>query len=130
MWANLCAPLVPTIIITKVKLENIARLVCETNQKENDATSEVRQLVGQKLHKIWVRLGGDINGRCDGKNAWDETIRTLIPQILDINVMEWEGHKLESLDKLKAGLDKEFEYMDNELSLVGFRNVVKRWLKT
>jgi hypothetical protein len=44
--------------------------------------------------------------------------------------MEWEGHKLESLDKLKAGLDKEFEYVDNELSLVRFRNVVKRWLKT
>ncbi len=27
------------------------------------------------------------------------------------------------------GLDKEFEYVDNELSVVGFKNVVKRWLK-
>jgi hypothetical protein len=43
--------------------------------------------------------------------------------------MEWEGHSHESLEKLKAGLDKEFEYVDNELSMVGFRNVVKRWLK-
>ncbi len=74
--------------------------------------------------------GRDINGGYDGKNAWDEMVRTLIPRILDINVMEWEGHKLESLDKLRAGLDKEFEYVDNELSMVGFRNVVKRWLKT
>jgi hypothetical protein len=31
---------------------------------------------------------------------------------------------------LRAGLDKEFEYVDNELSMVGFMNVVKRWLKT
>jgi hypothetical protein len=30
---------------------------------------------------------------------------------------------------LKASLDKEFEYVDNELSRIGFRNVVKRWLK-
>ncbi len=28
------------------------------------------------------------------------------------------------------GLDKEFEYLDNELFVVGFKNVVKRWLKT
>ncbi len=26
-------------------------------------------------------------------------------------------------------MDKEFEYLDNELFVVGFRNVVKRWLK-
>jgi hypothetical protein len=30
---------------------------------------------------------------------------------------------------LRAILDKEFEYVDNELSMVGFKNVVKRWLK-
>lgn len=120
------------ITITEVKLENIARLVHRPDKKEEDATSEVRQVVGQKPHKIWVRLGGgrDIIGGCYGKNAWDETVSTLIPRILDIDVVEWEGHKLESLDKLKASLDKEFEYVDNELSMVGFRNVMKRWLKT
>jgi hypothetical protein len=31
---------------------------------------------------------------------------------------------------MKVGLDKEFEYLDNELFVVGFRNVVKKWLKT
>jgi len=29
-----------------------------------------------------------------------------------------------------VGLDKEFEYVDNEFSVVGFKNVVKRSLKT
>jgi hypothetical protein len=33
------------------------------------------------------------------------------------------------LEKLKASLDKEFEYVDNELSRIGFGNVVKTWLK-
>ncbi len=44
--------------------------------------------------------------------------------------MEWEGHSHESLEKLNVGLDKEFEYVDNEFSVVGFKNVVKRSLKT
>jgi hypothetical protein len=46
------------ITITEVKLENIVRLVHRTDKKEKDATSEVRQVLGQKPHKIWVRLGG------------------------------------------------------------------------
>lgn len=49
----------------------------------------------------------------------DEVVKTLIPQILNINVVEWEGHKPESLEKLRAFLDVEFEYVDKELSLIG-----------
>ncbi len=44
--------------------------------------------------------------------------------------MEWKGHNIESLEKLKVALDSEFEYVDHESSMVGFGNVVKRWLKT
>jgi hypothetical protein len=43
-------------------------------------------------------------------------VKTLIPQIHDINVVEWEGQNLESIEKLRVALDKEFEYEDNELS--------------
>jgi hypothetical protein len=57
-------------------------------------------------------------------------VKTLTPKILDIRVLQWEGHEPSSLDKLKAALDKEFEYVDNELFLIKFNNVVKRWLKT
>jgi hypothetical protein len=32
--------------------------------------------------------------------------------------------------EVEASLDKEFKYVDNELFVVGFRNVVKRSLKT
>jgi hypothetical protein len=57
-------------------------------------------------------------------------VRTLIPCILDINVVSWEDHHPNSIKKLRLALDKEFEYVDNKLSTVGFKNVVKRWLKT
>ncbi len=56
-------------------------------------------------------------------------VRTLIPWILDVSVIDWEHHESASLEKLKATLDKQFEDVDNELFMVGFRNVVKRWLK-
>jgi hypothetical protein len=57
-------------------------------------------------------------------------VRTLIPKILDISVLQWEGHEPSSLNKLKVFLDKEFECINNELTIVKFKNVVKRWLKT
>lgn len=44
--------------------------------------------------------------------------------------MEWKGHNIESLEKLKVALDSEFEYVDHESSIAGFGNVVKMWLKT
>lgn len=99
-------------------------------KKENDVTGDARLAIGKKLHKIHIRAGGDVDGCCEGKNAWGDAMRTLILQILDINVVKWEGHEPESLDKLKATLDKEFEYMENELSTMGFKNVVKKWFKT
>ncbi len=57
-------------------------------------------------------------------------MRTLIPRILDISFLQLEGHEPSSLDKLKATLNREFEYVDNELFIVELENVVKRWLKT
>jgi len=57
-------------------------------------------------------------------------VRTLIPKILVISVLQWEGHEPSSLNKLKVVLDKEFEYVNDELTIVKFKNVVKRWLKT
>jgi hypothetical protein len=57
-------------------------------------------------------------------------MRTLIPKILDINVLQWEGYEPSSLDKLRVTLNREFENVENELSIIGFKNVLKRWLKT
>jgi hypothetical protein len=48
---------------------------------------------------------------------------------MDVNVIKCKYHKPSPLKKLGKTLDKEFEYVDNELSLVGFKNVMKRWLK-
>jgi hypothetical protein len=50
--------------------------------------------------------------------------------MLDISVIEWEEHKPETLQKLRDTLDAEFEYLDHQLSMQGFYNAIKRFLKT
>jgi hypothetical protein len=49
---------------------------------------------------------------------------------LPINVVEWEGHELESIKKLKETLEKKIEYVDNESFTIRLKNTVKRSLKT
>ena len=76
---------------------------------------------GQKPCQIIVQLGGEVDGACPGKNAWDDTVKALVPRILDFNVVDWEGHKPESVQKLCDRLDVEFEYVGNPLSMQGFK---------
>lgn len=123
-------PQVVVPIVSELKPDSVARTGRRTEKKEKDAACKARQAIGKNLHKIKIKPGGDIDVACEGKNAWDEVVRTIIPRILDISVVEWERHDLKSLVKLKVFLDKTFEYVDNELSMVGFKNVVKRSLKT
>jgi hypothetical protein len=35
--------------------------------------------------------GGEVDDACPGKNAWDDTVRALVPRILDLSVVDWEG---------------------------------------
>jgi len=117
-------------LVPSVKAESITRTTGRTMKKESDATSDARLAIGKKSHKIHIRARGNMDGCCEGKNAWDDAMRTLIPRILDTNVIKWEGHEPESLNKLRVALNKKFEYMENELSTRGFKNVVKKWFKT
>ncbi len=111
-----------------MKQESVVGVTQRVVKKGNDASTNARQTMGKKFHKIRIKGGGDVDEHCEGKNTWDEVVKTLLSQILDI--VKWESHTPESIEKLRATLDKEFEYEDNELSTIGFKNVVKKWLKT
>jgi len=54
-------------------------------------------------------------------------MRTFFLCILNISVVSWDDHHLDFIKKLSLALDKKFEY---EFSIMGFENMVKRWLKT
>jgi hypothetical protein len=86
-------------------------------------------LVGQKAKQIRVKPTGEIDGACPKKNGWDDAVRSLVPRLLDISTVDWEGQKLEAVQELRNRLDSEFKYIWKPLSMQGFQNSVKRYLK-
>jgi hypothetical protein len=89
-----------------------------------------RSTSGQKPNTLRVKEGRDIDGGCIGKNAWNDAARSLVPRILDLSVIEWEGQKTAAVEKLRDALDANFEYVPVILSQCGFQNAIKRFMKT
>jgi hypothetical protein len=84
--------------------------------------------MGRKPEQILVTPGGDVDPAV--KNAWDSAVKTFVPKILDMSIVDWDSYKPKSFKKLRDALDSEFEYLGNPLSMVGFRNAIKRFLET
>ena len=95
-----------------------------------DLASRQRATAGAKLNRVFVLPGGEADATCEGKNAWDEALRDLVPKRLDMSVVAWSKHEPHCLKKLTAALDNEFEYIGNPLSMVGFKLVVMKFLKS
>lgn len=79
---------------------------------------------------MFVLPTGEVDGGCEGKNAWDKTLRDLVPKILDLSVVNWMQHQPHTLQKLRDALNQEFKYIPKPLSMVGFRTYVTRFLKS
>ena len=91
---------------------------------------DARRNQGQKPHRVRVKAGGGIDGGCEGKNEWDEALRSLVPRILDVSCVTWNDQHPNSIGMLRSALDSQFEYVGNQLSDKGFKNAVKRQMKT
>jgi hypothetical protein len=57
-------------------------------------------------------------------------MRTSIPQTLDMSVLSWKKQSLDAIAELREHLDRDFEYVGYHLTEFGFRNVVKRFMKS
>jgi coenzyme F420-reducing hydrogenase gamma subunit len=86
--------------------------------------------MGHKLNQLHVKPGGYVDQASDRKNAWVDAIRSLVPRMFDMSIIEWEAQRPESQEKLREALDLKFEYLGCPLSMRGFRDVVKRFMKT
>ena len=100
------------------------------HRKEIEVSVDTRRAVGQKPQKVRVKAGGGIDGGCEGKNEFDGFLRSLVPRILDVSCVRWEEQSPSNIEKLRNALDNEFEYLDNNLSERGFKNAVRRQMKT
>jgi hypothetical protein len=118
------------LLAPQLTLESVERAQCRRKRKVVDADVRGRLSVGKKPNQVRMKAGGEIAGGCHRKNAWDAAVRTAVPRILDMNVLSWEGKSTEALNELRDRLDRDFEYVGYNLSKNGFRNVVKRFMKT
>jgi hypothetical protein len=112
------------------KAESEARAARRAVRKEMEERVDARCTQGQKPHRVRVKAGGGIDGGCEGKNEWDEALRSLVPRILDVSCVTWNDQHPNSVAKLRSALDAQFEYLANPLSDKGFKNAVKRQMKT
>lgn len=95
-----------------------------------EAGSRERSTRGSKPNRVQVNEVGEVDVACEGKNAWDEAIRKLVPVILDVSVVEWSKQSQTAVKKLKEALDNEFDYVGQPLSMLGFRTAITRFLKS
>ena len=77
-----------------------------------------------------MKASGGIDGGCEGKNAFDEALRSFVPRILDVSVLKWKLLHSSSVEKMRSAIDNEFDYLGHNLSDLGFKNAVKRQMKT
>jgi hypothetical protein len=40
-----------------------------------------------KPHHITVKADGEIDVGCEGKNAWDDSVRGYVPKIIDMSII-------------------------------------------
>ena len=114
----------------KPRPESEARATRRAARKEVESNVEMRRIGGKKPHTLRVKQGGGIDGGCEGKNAFDEALRSLVPRFLDVSCLRWKSQQPSSVEKLRSAIDVQFEYLDHNLSDLGFKNAVKRQMKT
>jgi hypothetical protein len=91
--------------------------------------AQERKEKGLPSHKVQVTRHGKIDGACEGKDAWDGAIRSLTPRILNMAVVKVTEQDPIDMARLRLQLDGKFEYVGGELSVAGFRDYVRRYMK-
>jgi hypothetical protein len=110
--------------------DTVGRAIRRQKKKDNENMASSRSSTGQKAYELRILEGGKIDATCTGKNAWDEAVRSLVPRLLDLSVIEWEGQNPTAMKKLRDALDEEFEYVGFGMSRGCFKNAIKRFMRT
>ena len=99
-------------------------------KKEMEERVDARRNQGQKPHCVRLKACGGIDGGYKGSNEFDEALRRLVPRFLDVSCVKWKNQPPNIVDELGSAIDNEFEYVWSHLLEKGFKNTVKRQMKT
>jgi len=72
------------------KVENVQRVKHKDRKKFEDVACEDCKVTKKKPSQIKVKIGGEIDGGCDGKNQWDNSVHTLVPKMLDVSIIHYD----------------------------------------
>jgi hypothetical protein len=118
-------PMVEAHMQTQLAPDSIGRGSRIRKRPGMDQVVQERTTTGQKPYTLRVKAGGEIAGRCPGKNARDAGMRTSVPRTLDMSVLSWKEQSPDAIAELREYLDRDFEYVGYHLTKFGFRNTVK-----
>lgn len=107
-----------------VSPDSAARLAWRHKKHVVDEVVDQRVGTAQKPNQVWMMIGGEIDGGCEGKNAWDLAIHTFVPRMLDLEVIDRDNRKPEAVCKLQGPSDAEFDYLGYPLRIQGFMNAI------
>ncbi len=108
--------------------------VIRAQQRSLKRTLEIE--IAKRCHKglpplqVEVTKNGKIDGACAGKNIWDDKIRGFAPRHLNMAIVKVGEQNVVDMAELRRVMDTEFEYLHHELSDQGFRDCVRRFMKS
>jgi hypothetical protein len=123
-------PMVEAHIQTQLALDSIGRGSRIRKCSGVDQVVQERTTAGRKSYTLRVKAGREIVGGYPGKNAWDAAVRTSVPRTFDMGILSWKEQSPHAIAELREYLDRDFEYVGYHLTEFGFRNVVKRFMKS
>ncbi len=77
-----------------------------------------------------VTKNGKIDGPCDGKNIWDDKIWGFTLRHLNMAIVKVGDQNAMDMAGFRKVMDIEFEYLHHELTDQGFRDYVRRFMKS
>ena len=110
-----------TKVAPQVRPKSDARAARRAARKEVETSVNMRRSDGHKPYALRVKPSGGIDGGCEGKNAFDEALRSMVPRILDVSFLTWKMQNPAAVEKLRAALDNEFEYLDHPYPMWDFK---------
>ncbi len=99
-------------------------------KKTIEFEAKERKKKGLPPHKVEVPKHGKIDGSRNGKNDWDNAMRGLALRILNMAVVKVGEQNPVDMAELRNQLDDLFEYIHHELSARGFKDCVRRFMKS
>jgi hypothetical protein len=71
-------------LATTTNHDSIAWASCRRKKREYDDDGDIDR---SKSHYITVKPDGKIDAGCNGKNAWDDSVRGYIPKMIDMSII-------------------------------------------